>query len=149
MLLLQGGLPQQDAEGTWRSAPRACLQVCAFELLHRKARLVRCVCLAVMLSRCNHSWSQRAAAVSRTSLLQLFLPAAQRISCLLPHTACSPSQQIMFAYHLAHKLLPAVKSIMRLHQEEARRDAMPSSNSAAPHGCLRRCPACDAAVDVS
>ncbi|KAI3439018.1 hypothetical protein D9Q98_001430 [Chlorella vulgaris] len=36
-----------------------------------------------------------------------------------PEPAFSPSQQIMFAYHLAHKLLPAVKSIMRLHQEEA------------------------------
>lgn len=32
--------------------------------------------------------------------------------------ACSPSQQLMFAFSLAHRLLPEVERIVGLHQEE-------------------------------
>jgi hypothetical protein len=46
----------------------------------------------------------------------------------------------MFAYHLAHKLLPAVKSIMRLHQEEARRMQCPAATQ------QRHMAACGAAL---
>ncbi len=35
-----------------------------------------------------------------------------------PRSNCSESRQIVLAYHLAHRLLPAVEHIMALHQEE-------------------------------
>lgn len=58
--------------------------------------------------------------------LKLHLALVSDVLCRLPPAAltahacccCSTSQQLMFAYYLAHKLLPAVEGIMGLHEEE-------------------------------
>lgn len=46
---------------------------------------------------------------------------SQRQQRVWPACPRSTSQQVMFACHLADRLLPAVESIMQLHQEEVRR----------------------------
>ena len=80
----------------------------------------------------------------------LTAPTAQLPFRATPPTShpCSPSQQIMFAYHLARRLLPAVEYIVALHDGQVRQGASPgrASSSQERKRCLGLCrlPACPA-----
>lgn len=94
-LLVQGQVPLQDAQGAGRGAAGAQVQVSGS--------------------------SPRSAAPQVHSLHACLLPAPPAVHpcpASAPAPSCSTSQQLMFAYHLAHKLLPHVERIMAAQQEE-------------------------------